>query len=227
MVNKQTGLIAYMFDPVDELGKVCIEKDPIILFRGTAMSLDKQAKQEGHGKGIKADLDQKGIGYSQYEQNKESLQAWATQELAKNPQRHIAVVGHSLGGALAMRFMCDSKNQEKLHLTTFQSPGIDKKSAKGFKAQSSKNVLHQIVTGDMVTAAGETRLPGHSLILKGGANPKNNHLEPVGTKACLNGLKKRRYYRKLNASKGSLIIEGTRKSKAFNKMLMAFGLVKS
>ena len=127
------------------------DKVPIMVFRGTASGMDKLAKQENHGTGMKADLDSGGIGKLLFENNKEAIMGWVNEHTQSG--RKAAVMGHSLGGALASRVMCESDQQDLIEVTTFQAPALDKETAAKFDSSNAKNVTHQVVGRDIVTSA--------------------------------------------------------------------------
>ena len=203
------GLVAYTFMPVkgDPLEEDP-DKVPIMVFRGTASGMDKLAKQENHGTGMKADLDSGGIGKSLFENNKEAIMGWVNGYTQSG--RKVAVMGHSLGGALASRVMCESDQQDLIEVTTFQAPALDKETAAKFDSSNAKNVTHQVVGRDIVTSAGKQHLEGRVWYVKGTGNPKNNHLDTPCTKALLNGESSIRKGGEIKTRTGGRIVEGAR-----------------
>ncbi|MEC8678669.1 MAG: hypothetical protein VXX85_07435, partial [Candidatus Margulisiibacteriota bacterium] len=203
------GLVAYTFMPVkgDPLEEDT-DKVPIMVFRGTASGMDKLAKQENHGTGMKADLDSGGIGKSLFENNKEAIMGWVNGYTQSG--RKVAVMGHSLGGALASRVMCESEQQDLIEVTTFQAPALDKETAAKFDSSNAKNVTHQVVGRDIVTSAGKQHLEGRVWYVKGTGNPKDNHLDTPCTKALLNGESSIRKGGEIKTRTGGRIVEGAR-----------------
>ena len=203
------GLVAYTFMPVkgDPLEEDT-DKVPIMVFRGTASGMDKLARQENHGTGMKADLDSGGIGKSLFENNKWAIMSWVNGHTEKG--RKVAVMGHSLGGALASRVMCESDQQDLIEVTTFQAPALDKETAAKFDSSNAKNVTHQVVRSDIVTSAGKQHLEGRVWYVKGTGNPKKNHLDTPCTKARLNGESNIRKGGEIKARTGGSIVEGAR-----------------
>ena len=205
------GLVAYTFMPVK--GNPLEEdtdKVPIMLFRGTASGMDKLAKQENHGTGMKADLDSGGIGKLLFENNhnQKAIMDWVNGHTESG--RKVAVMGHSLGGALASRVMCESKHQNLIEVTTFQAPALDKETAAKFDSSNAKNVTHQVVGRDIVTSAGKQHLEGRVWYVKGTGNPKNNHFDTPCTKSKLNGESNIRKGGEIKKRSGGRIVEGAR-----------------
>ena len=165
-------------------------------------------KQENHGTGMKADLDSGGIGKSLFENNKEAIMGWVNGYTQSG--RKVAVMGHSLGGALASRVMCESDQQDLIEVTTFQAPALDKETAAKFDSSNAKNVTHQVVGRDIVTSAGKQHLEGRVWYVKGTGNPKKNHLDTPCTKARLNGASNIRKGGEIKARTGGSIVEGAR-----------------
>jgi phage-related minor tail protein len=89
------------------------------------------------------------------------------------------VIGHSLGGALAQLISAEFVDIVG-ETVTFNSPGIDDSMVAVFEAKGGKpeNVTHYIVSGDIVSLAGEEYLPGEAVLLSfSDLNPLNKHLE--------------------------------------------------
>jgi hypothetical protein len=178
------GMVAYGLIPVNDSGVKIEDHTPILLFRGTALGMDKSAKQVGHEKGIRADLDQQGIGYSAFKEAESDLAEWIT----LNP--NTAVMGHSLGGAFAYRMACSTALsddvRENLTITVFQAPGIDTKTVINNKVPS-KNIVGQFGKGDVVPYAGEKHLNGdYNFTHSAASDIKKSHLETPNVKSQLN-----------------------------------------
>ena len=89
-----------------------------------------------------------------------------------------------MGGALTQLFAADFTNRGgKLgEIVTFNSPGIGKSFVGNFNPQNVSNVNHYIVSGDIVSLAGEAYVPGKFQLRDFfDLNPLNNHLLPVLT----------------------------------------------
>lgn len=171
-------------------------KEPVLAFRGTEPTADLFAD-------IFADIDSPGIGFNQYEANRDVNSAddnvritpleWLSQvssDRNKNPNLLAPdITGHSLGGSLSQLFATDfTKDGKKLgEIVTFNSPGIPNSKVDEFKVNAFNtpqvaNVTHYIVSGDLVSLGGEAYLPGkYNLLDFFEFNPLNNHLLPVLT----------------------------------------------
>lgn len=127
---------------------------PVVAFRGTQAA-------EGDLRDIATDLDPRGVGFAQFQNNAEQLR----QVSQKYPG--AVVTGHSLGGALAQRY---ASNFGAGELVTFNSPGIDSGTAKQF--QKGK-VTHYVADGDLVSLGGEKFVKGDVKIVsfKSGKTP--------------------------------------------------------
>ena len=165
---------------------------PLLAIRGT------QLPNADSFKDIFADTVPQSVGFNQYEANRDvnptddSVQVtpleWLSQvsgDSSKNPNLLPPdITGHSLGGALTQLFAADFTNRGgKLgEVVTFNSPGIGRNFVNNFKPQNVSNVNHYIVSGDIVSLAGEAYIPG-KFQLKDffNFNPLNNHLLPVLT----------------------------------------------
>jgi serralysin len=130
------------------------DKPPVLVFRGTDSLIDDVAN-----------ADRRGIGFNQFEANKQALGNWLTQisqDTAKNPRRLPPdVLGHSLGGALTQLAATEFTSTIG-DIVTFNSPGVSQSTVNTFKqkAGDGKNVTHYIVSGDFVSLGGEAFLPG-------------------------------------------------------------------
>ena len=130
------------------------DKPPVLVFRGTDSLVDDAAN-----------ADKRGVGFNQFEANKQALGNWLTQigqDTTKNPNRLPPdVLGHSLGGALTQLAATEFTSTVG-DIVTFNSPGVDRDTVNIFKQKvgTGKNVTHYIVSGDFVSLAGEAFLPG-------------------------------------------------------------------
>src|SRR4028119_517480 len=145
------------------------DKPPVLVFRGADSLIDDVAI-----------ADRRGVGFNQFEVNKQALGNWLTQisqDTAKNPRRLPPdVVGHSLGGALTQLTATEFTSAIG-DIVTFNSPGVAQSTVNTFKqkAGAGKNVTHYIVSGDFVSLGGEAFLPG-KVVLQTYTNPIINPL---------------------------------------------------
>lgn len=127
---------------------------PVVAFRGTQAS-------EGDIRDIATDIDPRGVGFAQFENN--------AQQLSQIAQKYpgAVVTGHSLGGALAQRYAANFGAGE---LVTFNSPGIDNQTASQFK---KGRATHYVADGDLVSLGGEKFVKGDVKIVsfKSGKTP--------------------------------------------------------
>ncbi|AFZ08350.1 Hemolysin-type calcium-binding region [Oscillatoria nigro-viridis PCC 7112] len=130
------------------------DKPPVLVFRGTDSPTDDLAN-----------ADKRGVGFNQFEANKQALGNWLTQisqDTAKNPRRLPPdLLGHSLGGAITQLAATEFTSAIG-DVVTFNSPGVAQSTVNTFKqkAGAGKNVTHYIVSGDFVSLGGEAFLPG-------------------------------------------------------------------
>lgn len=121
---------------------------PVVSFRGTEGARDVRD--------VMTDLDPRGVGYGQFENNKAKLAELAS----KYPG--ATVTGHSLGGALAQRYAANFAPAVG-EVITFNAPGIDKATSARFKG--SKKVTHYISDGDPVSLGGEAFIDGTAKVI--------------------------------------------------------------
>jgi pimeloyl-ACP methyl ester carboxylesterase len=139
--DPKTGLAFSVF--VSPQGK------PVVSFRGTeGTSLD--------ARDILTDVDPRGVGFGQFESNRQVL----AQIASKYPG--ATVTGHSLGGALAQRYASEFNNASEV--ISFNAPGIDKATASKFKKGQTK-VTHYVSNGDLASLGGETFIDGTAKII--------------------------------------------------------------
>jgi hypothetical protein len=111
------------------------------------------------------DANPKGVGFSEFTANKDSVKAWVTgiiNDKTKNPADiKVDLTGQSLGGALAQWFASEYPDLIR-EAVTFQSPGITKAASDTFinKGGKSSQITHYIVNGDLISLGGEAFLPG-------------------------------------------------------------------
>ncbi|TNF37942.1 MAG: DUF4157 domain-containing protein [Deltaproteobacteria bacterium] len=142
-----------------------LNKNAIITFRGTAGGEDGMAKDQGESRGIRADLDRKGIGKSAFDLATPTMLEFL--KIAKSYNR-ITISGHSLGGAMAQRFytLASKECPDKLRLLVYQSAPVDKATAEEAKTNTEgtdAKVTRVQARGDTVTRGGQAHVPGQRL----------------------------------------------------------------
>ena len=93
------------------------------------------------------------VGRTQYQKHKDTLAAWAKQ------YKPATVSGHSLGGAIAQRFVADNPSTTK-EMVLFQSPGVEhevRDKLKDYKGVPPKCSLY-VAEHDIVADAGYQHL---------------------------------------------------------------------
>ncbi len=157
---------------------------PVLAIRGTQTQLDNFDVF----KDIFADAVPESVGFNQYNKNRITPIEWLSQiskDQNKNPNLLAPdITGHSLGGALTQLFAADfTKQGNKLgDVVTFNSPGIGQSFVNEFKPANAQTVNQYVVSGDVVSLAGEAFLPGKFQLLDFfNLNPVNNHTLPVLT----------------------------------------------
>ncbi|MGB3206188.1 MAG: hypothetical protein WBB28_14455, partial [Crinalium sp.] len=112
-----------------------------------------------------------GIGVVQYNTAVIEVENWL-KKAASTSQKSPAIVGHSLGGALAQLIAAGftQKGGYLGEIVTFSSPGINNSNnhpdASDFVPTRAGNVTHYISDGDFVSLAGEKYLPGQVYLMK-------------------------------------------------------------
>ncbi|GAB4199014.1 MAG: hypothetical protein Fur006_49350 [Coleofasciculaceae cyanobacterium] len=140
--DKQTGLYA--------LGLTSDTKPPVFVIRGTGDILDAFD-----------DTNPASIGYGQFANNQSGISSWL-ENVKTRTGYEPDVIGHSLGGALAQ--LVTANFTDKVGQTiTFNAPGVSYSTVQTFQANGGKpekDVTHYIVSGDVVSMAGWSYLPG-------------------------------------------------------------------
>ena len=185
-----------LFDPspnasiVDGIAKGTIQdlnKPPVLAIRGTVPSEILT---------LYDDANPDGIGYRQFTENKAVVENWLNQ--VSNPTASEAkpvkpnITGHSLGGALTQWFAGNYPGNLG-QVVTFNSPGI----ASGYSGKA-ENITHYITSGDIVSMAGSSYLPGSytlSSYIGGPLTPlpvgtNNKHSVPVIAQSIVGGQSK-------------------------------------
>ncbi len=123
---------------------------PMLSIRGTADAA-----------GAITDIDPDQVGDFQYKNNAATIAA-----MIESAGGKVDLSGHSLGGAMA-QIIAAHHTSAVGRVTTFQAPGVSKKTANLYKSNLSKiaeedrpEVAHHTVNNDLVSKAGEENLPG-------------------------------------------------------------------
>ena len=154
-INDTTeGCLAFLLQPQGQ-----VTARSIVLFAGTANDRagDVLALQE-YPRGLRADFDPRGIGYTAFEANAAVLLRWVQEE--HNCGRQMLLLGHSLGGALAMRTLAalSPAAQQRTHLLTVHAPGINRTAVDRVvpNNRNIRHITHRFSQSlDLVVLAGE------------------------------------------------------------------------
>lgn len=123
LINDNThGCFAYRLEPQD--GDMAAWA--MVLFVGTANTRVGDVLALEHcPTGLRADLDPMGIGRTAFEAQAPALVEWVTS--SQRQGRTVHIVGHSLGGAMAMRLLArlTPEQQQQARLFHFCAPGIE------------------------------------------------------------------------------------------------------
>ncbi|UII30630.1 hypothetical protein LVD17_20260 [Fulvivirga ulvae] len=128
------------------------EKNHILAIRGTVPGGSSEELLT-----IYTDLDPQTVGATQFATNRMLIE-----RILEEADGMVDVTGHSLGGAMAQHIAVNFSGHVG-NVATFQSPGIDQESVDRFNnlpENERPEVVHHIVTGDIVDKAGDASLPG-------------------------------------------------------------------
>lgn len=131
------------------LGLYSDTKPPVFVIRGT-----------GDGADIFDDTNPPSIGYGQFSTYQSQILAWL-EKAGREKGRTPDITGHSLGGAIAQLVAANFPTKVK-QVVTFNSPGISRSMANHFSTGggNKNDVTHYIVSGDLVSMAGEAYIAG-------------------------------------------------------------------
>lgn len=174
------GCLAFLLRPANDA-----QARAIILFGGTANGVagDVLALQ-AFPRGLRADFDPRGIGHAAFERNAATLVSWVEQEQAAG--REVMLLGHSLGGALAMRAMAalSPAQQRSAHLLTVHAPGINAEAVARIVpgGRNVRHITHRFAESlDPVILAGEAYPGGVWFTLSGWDGCRADGEMPHGT----------------------------------------------
>jgi len=159
------------------LGLHSTTKPPVLVIRGT-----------GDMKDLFSDTDPQSIGQDQFDKFKVKIETWL-QDAQVKEKRLPDVTGHSLGGAISQLVAANFPTKVN-RVVTFNSPGISRLNAGNFSkgGGNKNNVVHYIVSGDLVSMAGEAYIAGRvSMIsyldfpdIPKTIDPSSEHLITIG-----------------------------------------------
>ena len=181
-IDEANGLDAYGLTLREEFADSSLFEDrkAALIFPGTDSRLFAQT---GFGLAdVAIDCDPRGVGYGQYETHKSSFQRW----LERNGDKTLPnVYGYSLGAALAQWTISDYVGSLKF-VEIFNTPGISVEAAAKFNSSRVEKLTYHIASGDPVSMAGETVLPGGCVLIYSyssstelGAWIEAKHLSPL------------------------------------------------
>ncbi len=152
--NRATGMQAVLVRDTNGSGRV------YAIMRGTEFG--ESANNEGLRDGF-ADSNINKIAYHQYQADKARLAQWAQKH-----KGNLTVTGHSMGAALAQRFVLDHPTAIK-EVVTFNPPGLDKESCKRLKQSQLPPVTYYVQPRDPASRlGGECHVPGRVFKVEGG-----------------------------------------------------------
>jgi hypothetical protein len=166
----------------------------MLVFRGT--SPDALFKV-GVPTGISADTQYRAVGALALSEVGNQIRNLLVEKIhAFSSTAHLVVTGHSLGGALATRMVAELHATERqADLITFESPGIDRESAKKISHRIGQ-VNRYVTQNDFIADAGEVHPPGRAFVLPAVENParlteikklKANHTTMHLSNSLING----------------------------------------
>jgi pimeloyl-ACP methyl ester carboxylesterase len=156
--NRQTGFQAILVKDAHN------PQHHYAIFRGTEADTYRENVKDGA-----ADLNRYGVGREQYETDRARLRQWA--DVARNDKgAALTLTGHSLGGAIAQRFVVD--HPDAVHrVVTFNTAAIDRQTLdRASEAALSKvEVTHYVQRDDPVSAgSGDGFVRGKLKLVSGG-----------------------------------------------------------
>lgn len=161
---------------------------PVLAIRGTEPTRELAD--------VWTDLNPRGIGANQYNQNRSQLLTWlreVSQPAGLQTVLAPHITGHSLGGALAQWLAADYATTGSLgDVVTFNAPGISRAAA-ATDLSSVASVRHYVTSTDIVSLAGQAFLPGRTIIsdVPGSFHSQvpiaGPHLHPVLVSGLSNG----------------------------------------
>ncbi len=147
----------------------------IMLFRGTASRASKDILANAiYPSGGRDDIHRMGVGHV----GTQNLTGWFQEHVdrVQSQGRRLMLVGHSLGGAYALKLLATlpAQKQEKIHTLTFCPPGITWREARAIRSPPANNriIFHR---WDPVSLAGVAFPPAmfasiHDTICRGPFN---------------------------------------------------------
>lgn len=158
--NRATGLQAVLVRDTRGSGRV------YAIMRGTEFG--ESTNNEGARDGF-ADANTSKIGYHQYEADKATLAQWAQKH-----RGNLTVTGHSLGAALAQRFVLDHPAAIK-EAVVFNPPGVGEESCNRLARKQLPPVTYYVHPRDPASLlGGPCHVPGKVFMVEGGATETFN-----------------------------------------------------
>lgn len=159
----ENGLDAYGLVASDEAKKTSVfsRLEPVAFFPGTDLRWNQSGSFLAD---LTADFNEKGVGYDQYELASFSVRAYLKEVGAEQAP---SVYGFLLGAAVAQLIVADYAQIDRgalRNVELFNAPGISAEAIDGY-VQTAENVTYYVSSGDIVSLAGETVLPGSQIWL--------------------------------------------------------------
>ena len=119
LCDRVQGCVAFCFKPRRSKGRT------LIVFRGTCVQNGRDVLLKDHPTGVRADLDEAGVGYTAFQANRKHIMEWVQSALAA--RQGVTIAGHSLGAVFAARTISEltPAQQMQSRLFMYHAPGLE------------------------------------------------------------------------------------------------------